>query len=61
MSREALSEEQINAAFSDWKQGTNIQAIADKNYVSVSSLFRYFRRRKLRKSDSDKPVKTLYN
>lgn len=49
MSREALSEEKIKVAFEDYKNGDDLNEVADRNGVSARSLQRYFSRRKLKK------------
>lgn len=57
MSREVLTEEDIQQAFREYCEGVSIYDVAKKYYVCTRTLERMFSRRKLRKSVGDKKRK----
>ena len=50
MSREVLTEQDIQQAFKEYCEGASIHDVAQKYYVCTRTLERMFSRRKLRKS-----------
>lgn len=62
MSREVLSDEQINAAFEEYRAGSLLEDVSEKYHVSDRTLRRMFKKRNLyKKSSKSNKVSFTFN